>query len=565
MRNELLTTLDLIWSRWSDHWDLPAISLASNGALAPRHYEIQRTSRGSLVIRAADEAGFRDGMARAFGLSRRPGAAIPGYAEKAALSIRGLHLDLRCQIPMDSWLLELPDRLAQLGLNVLWIEWEGSFPYRSHLQIREPDAFSPETVQAFLERCAELGIETVPVLQCFAHLEYILHRPAYHHLELPSARKYYTLNPASDWKPLFRDLLEELVEVHSSTYIHVGGDEVIVDKETEDEALERYLAHLHEVNALAGEFGKKSILWADVLTRNPRLARQLPSGLQLADWDYYTPVSECWPSPPSERFPIFREGADSFVLCPAVRGYPDNHRWIDWHTHRRNVQELAQQAQAHAADGVVITSWAHTSDFNERSAHRIIGEIVPRSRRMHFDAAWPLLAWGAAAMWNPESPAAGHILPEAFTPGSLEAIYERLHPVFHSKTPVIQPMDRLTEAERRELVQNVPPGHEILNRCLLIADELRGLAAAKLWTGRAAFDDFSQALGAAERSFKRNLRGWLLEAEIETEWIEVAGYYDDLRARLAPVFGQRTNGSSDIIIPGLQVIHDLPNGISVTG
>ncbi len=76
-------------------------------------------------------------------------------------------------------LLKRADQAATAGLNTLLIEWEGTFPIRVHPIIPNRFAYTDEEITAFLRHCEKLGLDVIPLQQCFGHVEYILRHPRY--------------------------------------------------------------------------------------------------------------------------------------------------------------------------------------------------------------------------------------------------------------------------------------------------------------------------------------------------------------------------------------------------
>src|ERR1035441_10329895 len=92
---------------------------------------------------------------------------------KTDFPIKGFHIDLRIQVMPMAALRKFAAELAEFGLNTLLIEWEASYPYQKHAIISNEYAYTRQEVESFVSYCARLGIEVIPLQQCFGHVEYI--------------------------------------------------------------------------------------------------------------------------------------------------------------------------------------------------------------------------------------------------------------------------------------------------------------------------------------------------------------------------------------------------------
>ena len=141
-------------------------------------------------------------------------------------AVRGFHVDLRIQTMTMSALKELAKELADYGMNTLVMEWEGSFPYEKHSIISNRFAYTRKEVQSFVKYCSRLGIDVIPLQQCFGHVEYIMRHERYVHLR-ESNNDISQVCPlkVDENRKLFTDLFKDMVSLHPSPYFHIGCDE----------------------------------------------------------------------------------------------------------------------------------------------------------------------------------------------------------------------------------------------------------------------------------------------------------------------------------------------------
>jgi len=69
---------------------------------------------------------------------------------------------------------ELIKTAAKSGMNMVCIEVENGLRYDSHPEISAPWALSKEDLRGVVALAKKLGIELVPLLPCFSHVNYVL-------------------------------------------------------------------------------------------------------------------------------------------------------------------------------------------------------------------------------------------------------------------------------------------------------------------------------------------------------------------------------------------------------
>lgn len=145
-----------------------------------------------------------------------------------AVDERVVHLDLKGSPPTVKFLTSLFPRLREYGATGLLIEWEDMLPFDGALQcIRSDEHYTREEVSEILAAAASCGLEVIPLVQTFGHLEFVLK-----HDEFASLREdpdnYMDLCPEMDGSSeLAAELIRQVVLFHPGIrMLHVGCDEV---------------------------------------------------------------------------------------------------------------------------------------------------------------------------------------------------------------------------------------------------------------------------------------------------------------------------------------------------
>ena len=137
-------------------------------------YRLELRSDGARLA-ASDVRGLLHGAR----VARRLFAAAEGdlpcleIRDHPDLRVRGFMLDVsRGKVPALPELLALVDAMASLRLNQLQLYVEHTFAWPGHEVVwRDASPLTPADLAAVGARCADLGIEFVPNLNTFGHLE----------------------------------------------------------------------------------------------------------------------------------------------------------------------------------------------------------------------------------------------------------------------------------------------------------------------------------------------------------------------------------------------------------
>jgi len=214
-----------------------------------------------------------------------------------AVTLRGIHLDLKGLPPTPRRLLELLDVVAEARLNCVLVEWEDTYPWRRYPELRSPSAYSRAVVRTFLAGAAERSIRVIPLVQSFGHLENVLSRKRFVRLrERPdNVQELCPCHPRS--AAVIRELIADVLETHEGhiTHFHLGGDEVyemgvcprcrpIAEREGRA-AL--YLRHMVPLLDDLKDKGLRPIIWDDMMRPWPLKAlRKLAVKTDLMCWNY---------------------------------------------------------------------------------------------------------------------------------------------------------------------------------------------------------------------------------------------------------------------------------------
>ncbi|KAG8180129.1 hypothetical protein JTE90_027083 [Oedothorax gibbosus] len=139
-----------------------------------------------------------------------------------------VHFDLKGAPPLVSYYEQVFPLLKKLGATGLLMEYEDMFPYQGDLQIVcQPDVYSPDEIQKIHNLASENGLDIIPLVQSFGHLEFLLKHDKYY--EIRENERYPNAvcpsHPKSE--DVIMEMVNQILDSHpTSKFIHIGGDEV---------------------------------------------------------------------------------------------------------------------------------------------------------------------------------------------------------------------------------------------------------------------------------------------------------------------------------------------------
>ncbi|XP_036936812.1 hexosaminidase D [Acanthopagrus latus] len=290
-----------------------------------------------------------------------------------------VHLDLKGAPPRVEYLHKLIDLFSKLGVDGLLVEYEDMFPYEGELKLLQATtqhAYSREELLSMQEFAKSKGMEVIPLVQTFGHMEFVLkHRPMWNLREVPYC--VGTLNPHKDeGVRLVMEMLRQVVKLHPGlNTLHIGADEVYVLGEGEESkkwlaspgrSVEQlFLSHVTKVaKAIKKAWPHMTIVMWDDMMRDMSQDVLKASGLvglvQPMLWDY-TPnldvdktvsllekycsagMSDLWVAS------SFKGSTSVYTCVPCTQRHVDNH--LQW------LKVAASLSSAINLQGIAITGW----------------------------------------------------------------------------------------------------------------------------------------------------------------------------------------------------------------
>lgn len=308
-------------------------------------------------------------------------ALLLGNIVSHGFDIRGMHVDLRAEVMTINALKDLATKAAEGGINTLIMEYEATFPFVENATICNDQAYTREEIKDFINHCTRLGIDVIPLQNCFGHCEYILRHERYASIrESASDRSQVCPCQEEQAKEIFRSIFSEIIQLHTSKYIHIGADETRLlgncklcsakmAKYGQSKLFCDYIIAMCEV---VRELGKTPIIWGDILTKYPEAADSLPKDLVVIDWNYG------WSMNQFGDFLSFIKRGFNMWGAPSLRSHPDDINNVQWMKHFNNLKDYVWSVKQLGFKGIVETSWSTSGEYGYiRGTNNVVVDIQP--------------------------------------------------------------------------------------------------------------------------------------------------------------------------------------------
>ena len=286
--------------------------------------------------------------------------------DKNDFAVKGFHIDLRCQVMTMPALKDFAKELAGMGINTIIMEWEASFPYDKHATISNKYAYTRDEVKSFVSYCTSLGIDVIPLQNCFSHSEYILRHDRY--ADLREDRKEVSQvcpMKIEACKAMFTEIFKDMAELHPSRYFHIGADETYLlgsckecaEKVRKEGKSKLFVDYVKAMCEIVESMGKQPVLWADIILKYPEAVQELPEDVIFVDWNYG------WDRDHFGNLDNLFKAGVTFWGAPSIRSHPDNIYLTQWEKHLNNQKTFIPYARKAGYQGMVMTSWSTSGTY----------------------------------------------------------------------------------------------------------------------------------------------------------------------------------------------------------
>ncbi|MCD8029338.1 MAG: family 20 glycosylhydrolase [Bacteroides sp.] len=291
--------------------------------------------------------------------------------------VKGFYIDCRTEVMQMSAVKQWAFELSRKGINTLLFEYEATFPFNRHATLCNEYAYTEAEVKDLVSYCAGLGIDLIPLQNCFGHCEYILRHDRYAHLR-EDKKEVSQVCPLKikEATQVFGEIFREVAALHPSQYFHIGADETYLLGDCKHcaavaatEGKSRlFVDYVKAMCDIVLEIGKTPIIWADIILMHPEALQELPKELIFIDWNYG------WePDRFGKLDNLYATGAEVWG-APSMRSHPDNIYLTQWEKHFNNLSVFVPFAREKNYQGMIQTSWSTSGIYG-----------------YHFDTNWEII------------------------------------------------------------------------------------------------------------------------------------------------------------------------------
>jgi hypothetical protein len=241
--------------------------------------------------------------------------------------------------------------IAGAGYDTVFFNIEHTFKIPDHPSIGfEADGYDMKNFEDINRYAAGLELSLVPLIQSFGHMFHILKWDEYENIAESDMKWSVSMSDAS--YKLIDDLYRRAAELFNSNYIHIGGDEVYDMATGKSAHLLKYatkenlfLNHILNLKDIAARYGKKIVLWGDMIQKDPEVMKKLGSDTVVCYWNY-----------DFKEMPESYKNIDAKILvCPGTNTWKSFFPRYDYAL--RNFQLMKERAEELHAFGFMITDW----------------------------------------------------------------------------------------------------------------------------------------------------------------------------------------------------------------
>ena len=297
-----------------------------------------------------------------------------------AFDVRAVYVDHRTQVQTLSALKDLAKKAADGGMNALVMEWEATFPFEENAVLCNHLAFSRAEFDEFIAYCSGIGIDVIPLQNCFGHCEYILRHEHYAALrEDKSDFSQVCPLKTAEAEKVFRSIFAEIAAAHPSKYLHIGCDETRLlghDRRccayvAEHGASALFVGYVAQMCRIVKDLGKTPVIWADILLQHPEAASELPPDVVVVDWNYG------WKTNHFGNIDALLAQGFTMWGASSLRSSPDNIYLTQWDKHFSNLREYLPFCREKGFSGIIQTSWSTSGQYGYIRDHGSVVELQP--------------------------------------------------------------------------------------------------------------------------------------------------------------------------------------------
>lgn len=286
-------------------------------------------------------------------------------------SLLVLHMDMNSIRMRRDAIVDHLREASSMGYNAVLWEVEDKIKWETCPECVHPEAFSKREFREILAEAESLGLEPIPLMQTFAHAEYILSHEKYRPWREVDANPTCYCVSKPEVRVFQKRFLFEYLDLFGPSVknFHLGADEAhafgTCPACVKRDRFELFMEHLNGLASVLRERGIRPGIWCDMMLTGKLSDAQIdaqvnkfPKYLTAWYWDYYYGSEEKNLSYWAGRIDHLTENGFSVIFAPATASWGDSPFLPMYGKHSDNVAAAAELARRKNLHGLCITSWS---------------------------------------------------------------------------------------------------------------------------------------------------------------------------------------------------------------
>ena len=258
-----------------------------------------------------------------------------------------------------------------MGYNAVLWEVEDKIRWETCPECVYHDAFTKDEFREILAEADRLGLEPIPLMQTFAHAEYILSHERYRSWREADGNPTCYCVSRPEVRAFQKRFLREYLELFGRKvrYFHLGADEAhafgTCPQCSKRDRFELFVEHLEGLAAVLLERGIRPGIWCDMMLTGKlddeqldAQVRKFPRYLIAWYWDYYYGNNEVNQTYWANRLGHLTKNGFPVIFAPATASCGDGPFLPMYGRHSKNVSAAAELARRENLLGLCVTSWS---------------------------------------------------------------------------------------------------------------------------------------------------------------------------------------------------------------
>lgn len=256
------------------------------------------------------------------------------------------------------------DVLKRAGYNGVGLHLEGFFETKHYPGVIREGYLTIKDAKWFRSLAKEYDMEVMPIINLLAHVEsFVYYQERFADMRKADSKSQFNLfDPRLE--EFAHNIIDEVIEIYSPKYLHIGGDETALDAEEKV----AYVSFLSKLCKYIREKGVEPCIWGDMLLSSKEIIENFTKDVTVFDWYYYG-------HRPYSLNKLKSYDFNDVFVCPCDQGWDGligtqhHFPWGTWpkdepHIEFNEVEAFLSDAAELGIKNAFITDWENNNGHN---------------------------------------------------------------------------------------------------------------------------------------------------------------------------------------------------------